>query len=143
MAENLSDRVNALAQSYRARDFGNGSKYEELRVSKSCPLCPNKRTSIRRGVTSLMGHNRTHAVQRAASTIGLLAMVCAASIVGQTGLAQTLDHQGLGLRRKEGCCVSRPGGNRQAGLKIEEPPQPVSGLLIPADKPAKRDFDAK
>ena len=62
---------------------------------------------------------------------------------GETRKAQPLDHQCLRLRRKKGRCVGRPPGNRQAGLKFEEPTQPASGVLVPAEKSAKREFDAK
>lgn len=39
--------------------FAFGSKCEELRLSKSGPVCSNERTSIRRGVISLMGHKQS------------------------------------------------------------------------------------
>ena len=38
-----------------AGDVGNELKCEELNVSKSSPICPTERPSMRRAATSLMG----------------------------------------------------------------------------------------
>jgi hypothetical protein len=45
--------------SYEPVNARSGSKCEELRVSKSSPLHPTKRTSTRSVVTSLMGYQPT------------------------------------------------------------------------------------
>ena len=50
-------RVFCITAKMRA-DVADGSKCEELRVSKSSPLRPTKRASMRGVVTSLMGQAR-------------------------------------------------------------------------------------
>src|SRR5947209_6741241 len=54
-ARSRTPQASTAEEMQTSPEVAEGSKCEELRVSKSSPLCPNKRTFIRRGVTSLMG----------------------------------------------------------------------------------------
>jgi len=47
-------------------DVGDGSKCEDLRVTKSSPLCPKKLTLVTCAATSLMGH-KAGIVEKAAN----------------------------------------------------------------------------
>src|SRR5215472_18773389 len=55
----------------RNAEVGNGSRREELEVSKSFPLHPHKRKSAPISNTSGWGHNRTHAMQQNEDSLDL------------------------------------------------------------------------